>query len=1381
MPIKSRSIAGFVFGVLSCLVFVPHAVADEGVVPKDKSGRPLNLGFETGTLEDWTVQGEAFEGQPIKGDAVAKRRGDMKSRHHGDYWIGGYEKKGDNATGTLTSVPFEVTHPVASFLIGGGAGNETVVEIVRTDTDQVVSRVSGSDKEDMVRVAINLKAYLGKNIAIRLVDKSTGGWGHLNFDDFRFHDKRPEDARDPILFNKVANMDAYQYDGLPPEKAAEVMTVPEGFKVTLFAGEPEIYQPVAMCIDDRGRVWVAEAYCYPERKTIAKKNAEGKTVREFSPGPFVPEGEEGDRIVIFEDTDGDGKFDKRKVFMENLNLVSGLEVGFGGVWIGAAPYFMFVPMHDDKPAGEPQILLDGWGYQDTHETLNAFIWGPDGWLYGCHGVFTHSNVGKPDAPDSERERINAGIWRYHPTRHEFEVFAHGTSNPWGIDFNDYGQLFCEACVIPHCYHLIQGGRYLRQAGNHFNPYTYNDIGTIADHLHYVGGNPHGGNNRSDSAGGGHAHCGTMIYLGGTWPEQYRNQMFMGNIHGRRINVDILNPSGSGYVASHGKDFLLANDAWARFINLRYGPDGNAYLIDWYDKQACHRREPEIWDRTNGRVYKISYEGTKHTPVDLQTASNDELVQYQLDKNDWYVRHARRILQERLTGDNAKAADLADVRAKLEKIAFDNSDDTRRVRGLWALHVVGGLDESQLLRALGDGSPHVRSWAIQLGMEQGKPSSALTEKFAELARQDSSPVVRLYLASALQRMAPADRWDILAGLVSHGEDVDDHNLPLMYWYAAEPLAEVDPDRALELAAKSKIPMLEYMTRRVTEIRDRGRRGGPTELDRVVKHLGKVNDAQRLEMLAGIDRALRGQRRLKSPQGWSNVFAKLRESERPEVRDRAMLLALKFNSKEALDLLRSTVSDTSQPFDKRNDALAALLEANDPQLAPVLRKLIGDPELRAVALRGLAAYDDSETPAAILAIYPTLSTTEKRDAIGTLAARASYATALLDAVASKQIPTVDITADVIRQLGAFKNDDLNRRIEEVWGKVRETDADRKKAMEHYKKLVSKKGPKPPDVSLGRALYAKTCAQCHTLFGTGGKIGPDITGSNRANLDYLLENILDPSAVIPKEYQVTNFLLLSGQQFQGIVREESDVAVTVVGATETKTIPLSDIDERELTPLSMMPEGQLKPFSDDEVRALFAYLQSPSQVPIAATEENAKDFFNGKDLTGWDGDEKLWSVENGEIVGKSPGIRHNSFLRSHMTAGDFRLKFKVKLTPNKENSGVQFRSQPLPKGEVRGYQADIGAGWWGKLYEEEGRALLWSKSGEKHVKPDEWNDYEIVAIGIRTYINGNLCVDFNDPPGARSGIFALQIHSGGPMEVRFKDFQLEVNPPVDEMVKK
>src|SRR5262249_40994616 len=408
----------------------------------------------------------------------------------------------------------------------------------------------------------------------------------------------------------------------------------------------------------------------------------------------------------------------------------------GGCGFGAAPSPLDFQIKGggNNPAGPPQILLDGWHYEDTHETLNAFMWGPDGWLYGCHGVFTHSRVGKPGTPDNERTPINAGVWRYHPTKHIFEVFAHGTSNPWGLDFDEHGQMFIEACVVPHAFHLGQGGRYGRQAGEHFNKHTYADIKTIADHLHWQGANQWAGNNRSDSMGGGHAHCGLMIYQGGAWPQEFCNNLIIGNVHGHRFNMDILKPKGSSFVASHGPDFIHANDAWARFINIKSGPDGNAYFLDWYDKQACHLPNPEVWDRSNGRIYKISYRGTKPvTGIDLAKLSDKELVELQLSKNDWYARHARRILQERSKGDPQALASVAIE--ELEKIAFGDKDEVHRLRARWALHAVGALDAARISKGLNDKAPCIRAWTVQLAMESPDSADDLSIRVYEMAALD----------------------------------------------------------------------------------------------------------------------------------------------------------------------------------------------------------------------------------------------------------------------------------------------------------------------------------------------------------------------------------------------------------------------------------------------------------------------------------------------------------------------------------------------------------------------------------------------------------------------------------------------------------------------
>ena len=322
-----------------------------------------------------------------------------------------------------------------------------------------------------------------------------------------------------------------------------------------------------------------------------------------------------------------------------------------------------------------------------------------------------------------------------------------------------------------------------------------------------------------------------------------------------------------------------------------------------------------------------------------------------------------------------------------------------------------------------------------------------------------------------------------------------------------------------------------------------------------------------------------------------------------------------------------------------------------------------------------------------------------------------------------------------------------------------------------------PGPVDLAHGRHLYQKVCAQCHTLYGAGGKVGPDLTGSNRPSLDYLLENILDPSAVIPKDYAATVIELKNGRFLTGMIRDENPNTLTVVGANETLTLAKADIEDRKASELSMMPDNLVANLDNRQLRDLLGYLRHPSQTPILATVETAKAFFNGKDLAGWNGDQKLWSVvqgeSGGEIVAKSTGLKNNSFLKSDMELRDFRRKLQVKLTPNEENSGIQFRSEPLPDGEMRGPQADAGKGWWGKLYEESGRGLLWKESGERHVKPGEWNDYVIEAVGprVRTWINGQLCVDLTDEKISRKGQVGLQVHSGGPLEVRFRKLELEV----------
>jgi putative membrane-bound dehydrogenase-like protein len=554
---------------------------------------------------------------------------------------------------------------------------------------------------------------------------------------------------------------------VPAAEAPAKMTLPQGFHAQLVASEPDIVQPVAYTIDDRGRLWVIQNTNYP-----------------------VCPGQPKDQIMIFEDFGPDGKARKKTVFYDKLTFATGIAVGHGGVWVGAPPNLLFFPVKDgeDKPAGEPQVVLDGWGNEDTHETLNDFIWGPDGWLYGTQGIFTFSRVGKPGTPANERTYLDAGVWRYHPTKKKFEVYAEGASNQWGVDWDDWGQAYFEACVIPHMWQCIQGARYHRQAGQHPNKFTYEDIKTIADFEYEK-----------------RAYCGAMVYLGGQWPAEYRNTFFFNDIHMSKMRNEKPVRVGSGVKSTRRPDFLVPNDPWYRGLSPQYGPDGSVFVNDWYDKVPCHQQR-DFTDRSNGRIYKILYGDVKPAQVDMQKATDAELVQYQLNDNDWYVRHARRILQER--------GPKPEVQAALVKMMRENSDETRQLRALWALHGVGGLTEAIALENLKSAHEFLRAWTIQLTCEDGTPSVPLLEEFARLAKDDPSPVVRLYLASAAQRIDIAKRWPILNALVAHADDVEDHNLPLMIWYAAEPAVGADIAKGAELLANCRIPKVqEFISRRI----------------------------------------------------------------------------------------------------------------------------------------------------------------------------------------------------------------------------------------------------------------------------------------------------------------------------------------------------------------------------------------------------------------------------------------------------------------------------------------------------------------------------------------------------------------------------------------
>lgn len=552
----------------------------------------------------------------------------------------------------------------------------------------------------------------------------------------------------------------------------------------------------------------------------------------------------------------------------------------------------------------------------------------------------------------------------------------------------------------------------------------------------------------------------------------------------------------------------------------------------------------------------------------------------------------------------------------------------------------------------------------------------------------------------------------------------------------------------------------------------------QLAALVRFLGETRDPQvQLDVLRGLRDATQGRPRLPMPAGWEATEARLIASDQAEVRALTRGLGLTFGSENARAALRATLVDSAVDVGQRQDALRALAAVRDPSLPATLRGLLGEPNLRGAAIRALAGFDDPATSPALLAAYPSLAGAERRDAIHTLAARAGSARLMLGAVGSGVIPRPDLTAEVIRQLRSLKDEGVNAALTEVYGAFREVAADTQAEIERYKRLYWAGGSQPGDAIRGRAVYAKVCQQCHVLFDVGGKVGPDLTGSNRGDLEYLLQNILDPNAVIPNEYRASTFELSDGRVVTGILRQQDDKSLTVATATEVLTLPRADVVESDQSQLSMMPEGLLAPLADQEYRDLIYYLGRPGQTPLLATPDTVGLFYNGQDLGLWNGPEGVWMVEGGEIVGRQAAGATPSAeaLRSDILSGDFRLVLQAKIEPADLEATLFFRAEPTPDGQVRGYALGIGGSTWGQLREEGGRGVLAGAQGGRPAAGRDWHACEILALGsrIRVAIDGQSVVDLEDTAGARQGIVAFRLGAGPAGEVRIKDLRLELSP--------
>lgn len=786
-----------------------------------------------------------------------------------------------------------------------------------------------------------------------------------------------------------------------PVQALAKMQVHDGFKVELFASEPDLVNPVSMTFDSRGRVWVTESLEYPR----------------FEPGVGK------DRIKILEDTDGDGKADRFTIFADDLNIPSGIALGFGGVFVANAPDLLFLQDTDqDGKADRREVLLTGFGRTDTHELPNNLIWGPDGWLYGLNGVFNHCSI----THQGTTHKFNCALWRYHPRTKKFELFAEGTSNPWGLDYDHHGNFFVSACVIDHLWYLTQSGYYHRQAGP-YPPFTWK-IESIVNHKHQKA-----------------AYCGLCFYDASVYPEPYRGKLFMGNIHGNCINSDQLRRAGASYFATPRPDFLTANDAWFMPVVQKVGPDGCLWILDWYDRYHCYqdaRRDPAGIDRLKGRLYRITY---KDTPMpasfDLAELTSEALLEKLRDDNVYYRRWARQLLVER-----------GDQKETLERRVLDDREPLlARMEALWTLISLGPLDPSVHERLFASPEPDLRAWAVRAAAEH-LPTSEQIRDLVCSASSDAHPDVRLQAAIAARKVAPERAHEVLLTVLSSA-DSDESGLTVrIVWQNLLPLLD---DRSPEVV------------RALTEGNAIAHKPVRELLPRLFERLLASDDPALGQLLAiavsvEADPHLRetGAQCLKMLlQAWVNgelsdsIVSELKgRFEKPiatlaampdDPREHAALgLAVLIDSQNRKAVVDNILDHTNDP-PIRELLLRALIttdaSARLDELVQRLRRSSGErDEFRLGILSALNRSRWNHLPRVLLAVFPEIATNIRPQVLDLLCSRSAWATELLAAVEDKKVDRNHLNGNQLRRLTSLADETMRQRIENLWGKIR-TDRD------------------------------------------------------------------------------------------------------------------------------------------------------------------------------------------------------------------------------------------------------------------------------------------------------------------------------------------------------
>lgn len=958
-----------------------------------------------------------------------------------------------------------------------------------------------------------------------------------------------------------------------PKEAVKQFRVRDGFEIELMADDSQIGQPLFLNWDSRGRLWVMQylQYQFPAGLKIVEYDNHLRAQFDKVPEP-PPHGTRGkDTITVFEDIDGDGKFDTHKDVITGLNIATSVAIGHGGIWVANPPYLLFYPDADgdDVPDRDPEVRLSGFGIEDTHSVMNNLEWGPDGWLYGVNGSTTTGVVENP-ATGEEVAWQGQMVWRYHPDSHAFEIYGEGGGNTFSLEIDSKGRVFSGTNAgNTRGMYYPQGSYGTKGWGKHgplTNPYAFG-------YFNHMG--HEGDKNRFPQA-----FC---IYEGGLYPEAFDGKIIAPNSLHNVVWCSARLPDTSTYRTVDEENLVETDDRWFRPVFAGVGPDGCVYLGDWYDTRLSHVRPVDDWHKDSGRVYRVKPKGSrpKYAHGDLSKLSTDEKIALFSDSNRFVRRRA--VLELGWSGDQSAVPQLA-------KLIEANKGQTS-LEALWALNLLGGLTEKRAIEWLGHQDEHVRRWVVRLIGDRREAGTDLAAVLSELAAKEPQVQVRSQLASAAKRLPPNVAIPIVRNLLGRSEDREDLHMPLMNWWALEPNAEKGREwvvRMVEDEAIWKLPLFrdEVATRLM---RRYAMAGGGENFNTCAALLAAApDDDASKKLMTGLQLAFQGAPIPELP----DALAKAMDEYAATIGSNDLVLGVQRGDKEALKKAIAVVSDNRADPVERIELAKRFGEAGDETVVGPLLKLLSldrQSTLKRVALQSLANYGDDRIPQTILGRYGS-SLPAEHDVRGTadrvMAGRIDWAKQFLEKIDLAHIKARDISPDVVQLLALHKDGEINAKIAKHWPDMRAKTSEENQAEIARVKGILNTGK--GNSANGQLLFQQRCAVCHKLFEEGNTVAPDLTGYERGNLDFWLPGIIDPSLEIREGY--TNFVatMKDGRKLIGIIADQNPQSVTLRDAANQETLlNRSEIATLEATPVSLMPPGLLIGLEEDQLRDFFAYL--------------------------------------------------------------------------------------------------------------------------------------------------------------------------------------------------